>query len=352
MRRQLILGVIATTAAALSLTSCAVDKPASSDGAASGSGKLSVVCSAQEDVCQAWTNAFAKKSGIKTEHVRLSSGETVARLSASKSSPEFDVWVGGPSDGYGAAQGEGLMARTSPPNAAQIPDKYKDPNGYWYGIYTGAVGFCSNKQVLSKLGVQAPTSWDDLLDPKLKGQVMMAHPSTSGTAYTTLWTQVVRLGGKEQAFDYMKKLNSNILQYSKSGAAPGQAAGRGEVGVAIIFSHDCTAYQEQGFKDILVTTFPQEGTGYEVGGVAEVKGAKNPAAAAAFVDFMLSTEAQELGPGANSFQLHTNPKAKTDPRMVDMNSVKLVDYDAEAAAMARDEMLKKFDSEVATAPKS
>ncbi len=353
MKRTLAVSLVAAATTTLALAGCAVDE--SPEGGSSGgteakaSGKLTVVCSAQEEVCQAWTKAFQEKTGITTNHVRLSSGETVARLDASKDSPEFDVWVGGPSDGYGAAVEDGLLAKTDPPTAKDIPAKYKDPNGMWYGIYTGALGFCSNKKMLNKLGVEPPTSWDDLLNPKLKQQVMMAHPSTSGTAYTTLWTQVTRLGGEKQALDYMKKLDANILQYSKSGSAPGQAAGRGEVAVAVIFSHDCTAYQEQGFGDILVTTFPKDGTGYEVGGVAMIKGAQNPAAAKKFVDFMLTPEAQEIGPTANSFQLHTNPNAKVDPRMVDLSKLTLVDYDAEAAAKARDELLKKFDAQVAQA---
>src|SRR5690606_13759982 len=118
------------------------------------------------------------------------SGETVARLAAAKDNPEFDVWHGGPADGYGAAADQGLIEAYTSPNAAQIPDKYKNADGYWTGVYVGALGFCSNQKVLDDLGVAVPESWEDLLNPSLKGQVQSAHPSTSGTAFTTLWTQV------------------------------------------------------------------------------------------------------------------------------------------------------------------
>ena len=137
-----------------------------------------------------------------------------------------------------------------------------------------------NAKVLKEKGVEVPTSWEALLDPKLKSQVSTAHPSTSGTAFTTLWTQVVLRGGEDQALDYMKKMHSNVLQYTKSGTAPGQIAGRGEVAVGLVFSHDCVLYKERGMSDLEVS-FPAEGTGYEIGGVAVVKNGPNTAAAKA-----------------------------------------------------------------------
>ena len=66
------------------------------DGSSDKAESLTVVCGAMEDLCQAWTKAFTEKTGIQTSFVRLSSGETVARLEAAKDKPEFDVWHGGP----------------------------------------------------------------------------------------------------------------------------------------------------------------------------------------------------------------------------------------------------------------
>lgn len=337
----------------LALTGCVVDnnQAAPASAGASASGSITVACGAMEDVCKAWTDAFTKKTGIKASFVRLSSGETVARLAAAKAAPEFDVWHGGPADGYGAAAKQDLIEKYVSPTAAEIPDKYKDPNGYWAGVYVGALGFCSNQKILAEKGVEVPKSWDALLDPKLKGQVSTAHPSTSGTAFTTLWTQVVLRGGEDQAIEWMKKMHSNVLQYTKSGTAPGQVAGRGEVAVGLVFSHDCVLYKEQGMKD-LVVSFPAEGTGYEVGGVAVVKGSKNLAAAKAYVDWALTAEAQEVGPTVGSYQVHTNPKAKTDDRMVKLDQLKLIDYDFDKAAAAKKALTARFDAEVAAQPKS
>ncbi|WP_448005485.1 ABC transporter substrate-binding protein [Agromyces bauzanensis] len=344
----------ALSALALLLGGCAVtpsaDNAAAVDDDAPLGGSITIACGAMEDWCQAMVAAFTEETGVDADFVRLSSGETVARLGAAKASPEFDVWHGGPVDGFGAARDAGLLEAYESPNAAAIPSEYRDAEGYWTGVYVGALGFCSNQAVLDELGVDVPTSWADLLDPRLKGQVSTAHPSTSGTAFTTLWTQVTRLGGEEQGLEYMKQMHNNVLQYSKSGTAPGQIAGRGEVAVGLVFSHDCVKYQEEGMTD-LVVSFPSEGTGYEVGGIALVAGSKNKTAAQAYIDWALTAEAQDIGPTVGSFQILTNPDAVVDPRMVELDEVDLVDYDFAAASAAKPALTARFDAEIAAAPK-
>ena len=135
--------------------------------------KLIVLCGAQEDWCQLMTQTFQEKTGITTTYVRMSSGEAMARINASKDTPEFDVWHGGPADGYMVAKNDGLLEAYVSPNAEKIPAKFKDTDGYWTGVYVGALGFCSNKDVLDSLGVAVPQSWEDLLNPKLKSQIVI-----------------------------------------------------------------------------------------------------------------------------------------------------------------------------------
>jgi iron(III) transport system substrate-binding protein len=289
------------------------------------------------------TSAFEKRTGVKTSFVRLSSGETTARLEAFKSNPEFGVWHGGPVDGFGVARIKGLIESYASPSRNMIPKNYKDADGYWTGVYVGALGFCSNTDVLKKLGVSVPTSWAALLDSKLKGQVSTAHPATSGTAFTSLWTNVTRLGEKD-ALAYHASLHKNVLYYTKSGVGPVAIVGRGEAAVGLVFSHDCVFGAEQGYP--LKVSFPSEGTGYEIGGVALIKGAKNPDAAKAYVDFTLSTEAQNLGVGVGAYQILTNPYARKDSRMVKLSKLKIVDYDFDKAAAAKTALTAKFDADI------
>jgi iron(III) transport system substrate-binding protein len=313
--------------------------------------KLTVLCGPQEDWCIAATKAFQQETGIVTNYVRLSSGEAIARLTASKDNPEFDVWWGGPMDGFQVAKDQSLIESYVSPNNAVIPATLKDKDGYWAGIYVGALGFCSNKDVLAKLGVAVPTSWQDLLNPKLQGQVAMAHPATSGTAFTAFWTvNTINNFDLEKSFAYFKQLNNNILQYTKTGSAPGPMAGRGEVAVAIIFSHDCVMYEKQGMTALTVS-FPSEGTGYEIGGVAIIKGARNMDAAKKWVDWSLSAKAQEIAATVKSYQLTTNPDAAVPPEAVKLSTVKLVNYDFIASANGKKAITERFDSDIAAEPK-
>ncbi|MFC6022207.1 ABC transporter substrate-binding protein [Plantactinospora solaniradicis] len=344
---------MALTAAAvvLSAAGCAREGGGSTPDAEDG-GVVHVVCGATEEWCAATTAQFSKTTGVKADFVRLSSGEALARIKAGRGNAEFDVWYGGPADGFAAGGAENLLTAYVSPNAGAIPARYKDPTGIWTGVYVGALGFCSNPKLLAEAGVAVPDSWADLLDPKLAKDIGIAHPSTSGTSYTALWTQVVLAGGNEdKALEYMRKLHPNVLQYTKSGAAPAQMTARGEVAVGIIFSHDCVAAKEAGFPDLTVT-FPAEGTGYETGGVALVSGAKNPVSAKKFVDWALTVEAQEVGPTVKSYQFPTHPDAKVSDKVVDLSTITMVEYDAVEAGEAKTALNRRFDGEVAQAPKS
>ncbi len=334
---------------------------------------LTVLCTPQEDWCVAMTQAFQKETGIETSYVRLSSGEALARIRATTTNPEFSVWWGGPADAFIAATKENLLEVYASPNADAISEGYKGKDSTWTGVYVGALGFCSNVELLKELNIEAPTSWEDLLDPALEGNVAMAHPATSGTAFTAFWTVVTLEADKleaaaagtgyegeihaptqaamDNAFAYFTKLNKNILQYTRSGAAPGTMAGGGEVAVAIIFSHDCVKLQVEGFKDVLVSTFPAEGTGYEIGGMAILKNAPELDTAKMWYDWALTADAQAIAQTVNSLQLPTNPKTPISELSVKLNELKVVDYNFQAAGANRTTLVERFDKDVAPTPK-
>jgi iron(III) transport system substrate-binding protein len=344
----LVVGLAAATVAQSEAP--ASEAPASAAPAeAAPSGELRVLCTPEEPYCVAMAEAFQAETGIPTSFVRMSSGEALARLRAGAAAPEFDVWWGGPADGQVAAGAEGLVEPYVSPNAVAIADEHKAADGTWTGVYIGALGFCSNQAILDELGVEVPDSWDDLLDPALAGNVSVAHPASSGTAYTTFFTQVLRLGGEDEGLEYMKALHPNILQYTTSGSAPGQMAGRGEIAVAIIFSHDCVKNIESGFTD-LVVSFPEEGTGYEIGAVSQVAGAQYPENAQAWIDWSLTAPAQEIGQTVGAYQLPTNPDAQVSDLSVSLDDVNLIDYDFQAAGEARTTLTQRFEDEVAAAP--
>jgi len=332
---------------------------------------LTVLCTPQEDWCVAMTQAFQEETGIETSYVRMSSGESLARIRASQGDQEFSVWWGGPADAFIAAYEEGLLEPYEPKLASVLAPNAVGVDHSWHGVYVGALGFCSNVEFLKELGIEAPTSWEDLLAPELKGNVAMAHPATSGTAFTAFWT-IVTLKADEleaaeagtgydedgsptqaaidAAFEYFSALHQNILQDTRSGAAPGRMAANGEIAVAIIFSHDCVKLQVEGFQDVVVNTFPEEGTGYEIGGMGLIKGAPEPEAAKMWIEWALTPEAQVIGQSVNSLQLPTNPETPVSELSVNLSEVNLVNYNFVAAGLHRTEIVERFDAEIAPQP--
>ncbi len=288
--------------------------------------ELNLYGSAEVRTIEYLAQQYEKATGVKVNWIRMSSGETLARLRAEKSAPKGDVWWGGTADPHSIAAKEGLTEKYIPSNYDEIDKRFRDPlgDGSVIGVYVGALGFSVNEKLLKKLKIPVPTSWKDLLNPKLKGLIAVANPNTSGTALTTLCTQVFRLD-EEKGLDYMKKLHKNIANYTKSGSAPGILAGRGEVAVAIIFLHDGIYHAEQGYP--VKPIAPKDGTGYEIGAVNLVKGAPHKAEAKKFIDWVLSAKTQEGLGTVGSYQIPTNINAKVPDVAIPLSDVNTVDYD-------------------------
>lgn len=302
-----------------------VDEPggeADAEAAAELEDSLVILCTVAEDWCEAQTAAFADTTGVKAEYQRLSTGEAIARLEAEGDDPSFDVWFGGPSLGPATAAQDGFIEPYLSPNAADIPDDLQSGDGVWTGIYIGALGFCSNAEFLDELGVEPPMSYDDLLNPALVDNIAMADQRTSGTAATAAANLVALLGSEEAALGYLGELDANIFQYTRSGSAPGRMAAQGDVAAAIVFSHDCVAFEEETGVDLHVT-FPAEGTGYEVGQVSLIANAANPNAAKAFIDWALTEDAQVIGASARQYQIPSRPGVPVPPQAVAFDDVVL-----------------------------
>ncbi len=320
---------------------------AASDNAAAST-ELNLLCTPQVQWCEGMKAEFEKVyPDITVNFVRMSSGESLTRLRNEKDNPQFDIWWGGPVDSFVAAAQEGLLEAYDSPNMANLanPELYKDPNNYWAGIYMGSLGFATNQTWLDENpGVEPPRSWDDLLKPEFKGQIMVAHPSSSGTSYTALCT-ILQIKGEEEGWKFIKDYAGQVLQFTKSGAAPAKFVGQGEAAVGIVFSHDIVAEIEKGSP--LVLTFPEEGTGYEIGGMGIIKGAKHLDAAKKWFDWALEPATQELGPKYGAYQAPTVIGAK--PSRPELLEVNLIDYDFDWCGSNKTAFVDKFTNEIATA---
>lgn len=298
-------------------------------GIAQAQGRLVVYCSATNEMCESETKAFGEKYDVKTSFIRNGSGSTLAKVDAEKANPQADVWYGGTLDPQSQAGEMGLLQAYQSPQLAHIMEKFRDPakvkGNYSSAVYVGILGFGVNTQRLKEKNLPIPQCWKDLTKPEYKGEIQIADPQSSGTAYTALAT-FVQLWGEDQAFDYLKQLNANVSQYTKSGIAPARNAARGETAIGIGFLHDYSLEKEQGAPLELIS--PCEGTGYEIGGVSILKGARNAENAKLFVDWVLSKEAQELAwKKGKSYQILTNTTAETSPNSLKLDDLKLISYD-------------------------
>jgi iron(III) transport system substrate-binding protein len=218
------------------------------------------------------------------------------------------------------------------------------------GIYSGPLGFGYNPELLAKKKLPVPKTWADLLKPEYKGDIQVANPASSGTAYTMIAT-LVQLMGEDKAFDYLKALHRNVGQYTRSGTGPIKAVARGETAVSISFVHDGPGEKMQGFPVETIT--PSDGTGAEIGSMSIVKGARNLDAAKKFYEWALTPAAQELGAANKQFQLPSNVNAKLDPRIPDFKKIKFINYDYAkyGASAERRRLIARWEKDVNSLPR-
>lgn len=252
--------------------------------------RLRAYAGTEEPVAKEIFDAFEKETGIKVEWVRLSGGEAITRIEAEKANPQAGIWMGGVGTMHIELKNKGLTTPYSSPAAANVPEKFRDPDKYWIGLYLGPITFSYNTKRMQELGLPIPKGWMDLLKPEYKKQVRVAHPATSGTAYNMI-TNIIRInnGDEDKAFDYLKKLANSVDQFTRSGSAPGKSCAIGEIPIAIGYRHDQLRLKNQGAPIEIV--YPEEGSGYETASMSLIKDGPDQVEAKKLYNFVLTSPA-------------------------------------------------------------
>jgi len=341
MKKTLLALAVAASAAAL---------PA----AAQDAGQINVICSVQAEWCNLMQTVYSRTTGVKVNMSLKGSGEALAQLIAERANPKTDIWFGGTGDPHLQAAEQDLTLEYKSASLPQLhawaQQQAAQSKFRTVGIYSGPLGFGYNPELLAKKKLPVPKTWNDLLKPEYKGEIQVANPASSGTAYTMVAT-LVQLMGEDKAFDYMKKLHRNISQYTRSGTAPIKAVARGETSVSISFVHDGPGEKMQGFPVETIT--PSDGTGAEIGSMSLIKGARNLEAAKKFYEWSLTPSAQEMGAAAKQFQLPSNKNAKVDPRVPDFKKIRFIDYDYAkyGSSAERRRLIGKWEKDVNSLPR-
>ena len=319
-----------------------------------GQQTLNVICPVQSEWCSLAANEFEKDTGIKVALTLKGSGESFAQIAAEKANPKLDVWFGGTGDPHLQAAELGLLEEYRSPMLAQLQpwaQRQAEQSKYrTVGMYLGVLGLGYNTELLAKKKVAAPACWKDLVKPEFANDVQMANPNASGTAYTAIAT-FVQVMGEDQAFAYLKALHRNINNYPRSGVGPIKAAARGETLASVSFIHDVVTEAQAGFPVKAVA--PCEGTGYEIGSLSIVKGARNLENAKKFYDWALTPRAQALAAQAKQFQLPSNVASPVSPLSPKVADIKLINYDFAkyGSSAERKRLLERWDREVGSQTK-
>jgi len=317
-------------------------------------GQINIICSVQAEWCNMIGTVYARTTGTKVNISMKGSGEALAQLIAEKENPKTDIWFGGTGDPHLQAAEQGLSLEYKSPSLPQLhpwAQQQAQQAGFrTVGIYSGPLGFGYNTELLAKKKLPVPKSWADLLKPEYKGDIQVANPGSSGTAYTMIAT-LVQLMGEDKAFDYLKGLHRNVSQYTRSGTGPIKAVARGETAVSISFVHDGPGEKMNGFPVETIT--PMEGTGAEIGSMSIIKGARNLEVAKKFYEWALTPAAQEMAAAAKQFQLPSNKNARTDPRIPDFKKIKFIHYDYAkyGASAERRRLIARWEKEVNSLPR-
>ena len=192
-------------------------------------GELNLICAADVVVCETLVSAFEKDhADIHVNMVRLSSGETYAKLRAESRNPQTDLWWGGTGDPHLQAAHDGLTMEYKSPMLSELRPwavKQAEVSGYrTVGVYSGALGWGYNTNIFKEKNITPPKCWKDLLDPSLKGEIEIADPNSSGTAYTALAT-LVQIMGEDRGLRLSQEAEQERRAIHQVGLGPDQGGG-------------------------------------------------------------------------------------------------------------------------------
>ncbi|MDH4571244.1 ABC transporter substrate-binding protein [Salinicola acroporae] len=249
--------------------------------------------------------AIEADTGIHVPQDNKNSGQSLASITAEKSNPVADVVYYGVTFGIQAAE-QGLVQGYKPAHWDEIPDGLKDPDGRWFAIHSGTLGFMVNVDALN--GAPVPQSWSDLLKPEYRGMVGYLDPSSAFVGYVGAVAVNGALGGSlddfTPAIEWFRKLQANDPIVPKQTAYARMLSGE----IPILLDYDFNAYRAR-YDDKVNVQFviPQEGTVTVPYVMSLVANDPHPEAGKKVLDYVLSDKGQAIW--ANAYLRPVRPGA-------------------------------------------
>ena len=257
--------------------------------------KLVIVTSYPKDLTGPFKKAFeAKHPGTMVEVLQKKTSAGVKYIQETAQGNTSDLmWASAP-DAFEVLKGDGLLANYKP-MATGIPEKIgsypiNDPDGYYIGFAGSGYGIMWNTRYLKAKKIPVPGEWADLKKTVYHNHVGMSAPSRSGTTHLTVET-VLQGEGWDKGWATWKEMAGNFKMVTERSFGVPEGVNSGDFGVGIVidffgFSSKATGFPVEFVYPTVTTLVPAN--------IAIVKNAPHPEAAAAFIEYLLSVEGQEL----------------------------------------------------------
>src|SRR2546428_9121471 len=247
---------------------------------------------------------YAKEKGNVAVKVNANpAGTPVAygRIVEWKGKPEVDIFWGGESALFEKLADQKLLQKVEISREAwesipasigkPKPIPLKDREGYWVGTALEPYGLVYHPKKIQRLGIPEPKEWDDLLNPKLKGEVAQSAPTRSSSSNAT-YEVILSMYGEDKGWDWLKRLAANTGHFTARSRDVPTVVAKGEFAAGFAVP-SYMAFEEKlaGFdlkfvapRNAFVTPEP----------MAILAGARNPRAARAFIEFLLTERGQKI----------------------------------------------------------
>jgi iron(III) transport system substrate-binding protein len=221
----------------------------------------------------------------------MGSREILERVRAERNRPQADLWWGAAHTTFQTAAEENLLAPYRPTWATSIPQQSRDVEDRWYGTYQTPEVIVYNAEAVKPEA--APKDWDDVLDPKWRDKILIRNPNPSDSMRAIFGAMIWRFykdtGSPEKGYDWLRRLDANVHEYTVDGSLLMQKLVRREGDISLWNLPDVWIHKEQkGFPVGYV--FPSSGTPVITEGIAIVRGAPNQEEAKQFYEFVTTPE--------------------------------------------------------------
>lgn len=213
----------------------------------------------------------AANPDVDVQWVDMGSQEVLERLRAEKVNPQADVWFGAPADLFERAAAESLLAAYRPTWADAVAADSHDPSNLWFGTYLTPEVIGYNTELVTE--AEAPKDWDDVLDPRWKGKVIIRDPIASGSMRAIFGAQMVRsmreTGSPQAGYDWLRRLDANTKEYTYNPTILYTKLARGEGLITLYNMPDIALLKQQRGMQIGYV-IPESGTPLLVDAIAIV----------------------------------------------------------------------------------